>query len=94
MPDMIVRLPGDRRVVVDAKVPRMYLEGSSDRTEWSGYRTVRDHAGEVCAHMTLLSGQAVLGSSLLMLEFVVMFLPVEASLRLRSRKIPSAGVRC
>ena len=31
-PDMIVKLPGDRRVVVDAKAPRMYLEGLADRT--------------------------------------------------------------
>ena len=61
-PDMIVRLPGDRRVVVDAKAPRMYLEGLADRTEAEKSQYLRDHAAKVRAHMTLLVGQTVLGA--------------------------------
>jgi len=77
-PDMIVRLPGDRRVVVDAKAPRMYLEGSSDRTEAERLQYVRDHAAKVRAHMTLLSGKRYWEQFVPTPEFVIMFLPVEA----------------
>jgi len=77
-PDMIVRLPGDRRVVVDAKAPRMYLEGLSDRTEVDRSQYVRDHAAKVRAHMTLLSGKRYWEQFAPTPEFVVMFLPVEA----------------
>ena len=77
-PDLIVRLPGDRRVVVDAKAPRMYLEGLSDRTEAERSQYVRDHAAKVRAHMTLLSGKRYWEQFAPTPEFVVMFLPVEA----------------
>ncbi len=77
-PDMIVRLPGDRRVVVDAKAPRMYLEGIADRTEAERSAYVRDHAAKVRAHMTLLSSKRYWEQFAPTPEFVVMFLPVEA----------------
>ena len=77
-PDMIVRLPGDRNVVVDAKAPRMYLEELSDRTESERSRYLRDHAAKVRAHMTLLSGKRYWEQFSPTPEFVVMFLPVEA----------------
>ena len=77
-PDMIVKLPGDRRVVVDAKAPRMYLEGLADRTEAEKSQYLRDHAAKVRAHMTLLSGKRYWEQFTPTPEFVVMFLPVEA----------------
>ena len=77
-PDMIVKLPGDRRVVVDAKAPRMYLEGLADRTEAERSQYLRDHAAKVRAHMTLLSGKRYWEQFAPTPEFVVMFLPVEA----------------
>lgn len=77
-PDMIVRLPGDRRVVVDAKAPRMYLEGIGDRTEAERSEYVRDHAAKVRAHMTLLSSKKYWEQFAPTPEFVVMFLPIEA----------------
>ena len=77
-PDMIVRLPGDRKVVVDAKAPRMYLEGLADRTEAERSAYVRDHAAKVRAHMTLLSSKRYWEQFAPTPEFVVMFLPVEA----------------
>ena len=77
-PDMIVRLPGDRRVVVDAKAPRMYLEGLGDRTEAERSQYVRDHAAKVRAHMTLLSSKKYWEQFAPTPEFVVMFLPIEA----------------
>jgi len=77
-PDMIVKLPGDRRVVVDAKAPRMYLEGFADRTEAERSQCLRDHAAKVRAHMTLLSGKRYWEQFTPTPEFVVMFLPIEA----------------
>jgi DNA recombination protein RmuC len=77
-PDMIVRLPGDRRVVVDAKAPRMYLEGLADRTESERAQSLRDHAAKVRAHMTQLAGKRYWEQFAPTPEFVIMFLPVEA----------------
>lgn len=77
-PDMIVRLPGDRRVVVDAKAPRMYLEGVADKTEAERSEYLRDHAAKVRAHMTQLAGKKYWEQFVPTPEFVVMFLPVEA----------------
>jgi DNA recombination protein RmuC len=77
-PDMIVRLPGDRKVVVDAKAPRMYLEGLAERTEAERSIYLRDHAAKVRAHMTLLSSKRYWEQFVPTPEFVVMFLPVEA----------------
>ena len=77
-PDMIVRLPGDRRVVVDAKAPRMYLEGLADRSEAEKSQYLRDHAAKVRAHMTQLAGKRYWEQFAPTPEFVIMFLPVEA----------------
>ena len=77
-PDLIVKLPGDRRIVVDAKAPRMYLEGLADRTDVERSQYLRDHAAKVRAHMTLLSGKRYWDQFAPTPEFVVMFLPVEA----------------
>ena len=77
-PDMIVRLPGNRRVIVDAKAPRMYLEALADHTDTERTQYLRDHASKVRAHMTLLSGKRYWEQFVPTPEFVVMFLPVEA----------------
>jgi DNA recombination protein RmuC len=77
-PDMIVTLPGDRRVVVDAKAPRMYLEALADRSDAERSLYLKDHAAKVRAHMTLLSGKKYWEQFTPTPEFVVMFLPVEA----------------
>lgn len=77
-PDMVIKLPGDRKVVVDAKAPRMYLEGLADRTEAERAQYLRDHAAKVRAHMTLLSGKKYWEQFAPTPEFVIMFLPVEA----------------
>lgn len=77
-PDMIVKLPGNRMVIIDAKAPRMYLEGLAERTEAEKSQYLRDHAAKVRAHMTLLSGKRYWEQFASTPEFVVMFLPVEA----------------
>jgi len=77
-PDMIVQLPGDRRVIVDAKAPRMYLENMEAASEAERTQYRRDHAKKVREHMTQLSSKKYWEQFAPTPEFVVMFLPVEA----------------
>jgi DNA recombination protein RmuC len=78
-PDMIVRLPSDRRVVVDAKVPLMgYLESVEATTEEERLQHLKTHAAQVREHMSQLSNKKYWEQFTPTPEFVVMFLPVEA----------------
>jgi DNA recombination protein RmuC len=78
-PDVIVRLPGGKQIVIDAKVPlAAYLEAAETQDD-----TVRDahlvrHMQQVRAHMTQLGRKAYWESFEPTPEFVVMFLPGEA----------------
>ena len=78
-PDMVVRLPGGRNIVVDAKAPLgAYLEAlRGARTTDARAAKLRQHAAQVRAHMTKLAAKSYWerfdGSP----ECVVMFLPGE-----------------
>ena len=77
-PDMIIRLPNDRRVVVDAKVPlQAHLEaldhdGAPDRK-----RKLEEHARQVRNRMVDLSKKSYWDQFDATPEFVVLFLPGE-----------------
>ena len=78
-PDLIVTLPGDRSIVVDAKAPLMaYLEAAEAAEPDVRDARLREHAAQVRAHVTKLAGKGywehVPGSA----DFVVLFLPGEA----------------
>jgi DNA recombination protein RmuC len=78
-PDMTVRLPGNSRIVVDAKVPiDAYLRAAEATDEAVRARCLDDHAAQVKAHNRSLGSKRywdqIPGSSP---EFVVMFLPLE-----------------
>jgi DNA recombination protein RmuC len=79
-PDLIVRLPGGKTVVVDAKAPlAAYLDaidgkGDDDARE----ALLRDHARQVREHMVDLGGKAYWNQFQPAPDFVVMFLPGEA----------------
>jgi DNA recombination protein RmuC len=79
-PDLIVRLPGGKTVVVDAKAPlAAYLDaidgkGDDDVRE----ALLRDHARQVREHMVDLGGKAYWNQFQPAPDFVVMFLPGEA----------------
>jgi DNA recombination protein RmuC len=77
-PDMVVRLPSGRSVVVDSKVPLShYLEALEEPDEEARTLRLREHAAQVRRHLTELSGKAYWDSLEGTPEFVVLFLPGE-----------------
>jgi DNA recombination protein RmuC len=80
-PDMVVRLPGGRCVIVDAKAPLLaYLDAAATTDDRERARLLRAHAGHLRMHVELLGRKAYweqLGAGTTP-EFVVLFLPGEA----------------
>ncbi|HYN26647.1 MAG TPA: DNA recombination protein RmuC [Pyrinomonadaceae bacterium] len=77
-PDLIVRLPGNRTIVVDAKVPfdAFYESISTTDEEVRGAR-LKDHARLVRTHIGSLSKKSYWESVQPTPEFVLLFLPGE-----------------
>lgn len=81
VPDLIVRLPGDRQIIVDAKVPTdAFLRAIETRRPEDRESGFRDHARQVKAHVTSLSAKAYWDQFQPTPEFVFMFLPGEGLL--------------
>jgi len=77
-PDLIVKLPGGRNVVVDAKAPLgAYLEAFEASDESLREALLRDHSRQVRDHMTKLGAKSYSAQFEPAPEFVVMFLPGE-----------------
>jgi DNA recombination protein RmuC len=77
-PDMIVRLPGGKVVVVDAKAPlEAYLLALDAREEEARQSHLARHAKQINDHVTKLSSRAYWDQFTETPEFVVMFLPGE-----------------
>ena len=78
-PDLLVRLPGGRTVVVDAKVPlEAYLDAQDATDDHTREGKLADHARQVRDHMTKLGAKGYWEQFQPSPEFVVMFLPGEA----------------
>ncbi len=78
-PDLVVRLPGGKTVVVDAKAPLAAYLDAVDGNLDDGAREVllRDHARQVRDHMVSLGSKAYWNQFQPAPDFVVMFLPGE-----------------
>jgi DNA recombination protein RmuC len=78
-PDLVVRLPGNRQVVVDAKAPlSAYLESIEAPTEEARRALLADHARQVREHVMALSRKSYWDGLATAPEFVVLFLPGES----------------
>jgi DNA recombination protein RmuC len=78
-PDMVVRLPGGRNIVVDAKAPMAaYLAAREAATDEERAEKLRQHAAQVRAHISKLSAKSYWDQMDVPAEVVVMFLPGES----------------
>lgn len=97
-PDLIVKLPGGRTIVVDAKVPlEAYLDAQDARDDGSRATRLADHARQLRDHVTKLGAKSYWEQVQPSPEFVVMFLPGEALLHSALQQDPGLvdyGVRC
>jgi DNA recombination protein RmuC len=96
-PDLIVRLPGGKQVVVDAKVPlAAYLDAQEAGDEDVRRQKLGDHARQVREHLQKLAAKSYWQQFADSPEWVVMFLPDEGFFRSAWDQDPSlveAGVR-
>lgn len=78
-PDLVVRLPAGRNVVVDSKVPlQAFLDALAARDETSRNALLAQHTAQIHAHVKKLSEKAYWEQFDPTPEFVVLFIPGES----------------
>ncbi len=78
-PDMIVRLPGNLKLVIDAKAPLLaFLDSLEEEDETGKTAKVKEHARQIRDHINKLADKKYQEQFLPTPEFVVLFLPAES----------------
>lgn len=80
-PDVVVRIPGGKSLVVDSKVSLVaYTEAVNAETEEAASSARKRHVASLRSHINGLSGKAYQAAEDLTVDYVILFVPIEGAL--------------
>jgi DNA recombination protein RmuC len=82
-PDVLVHLPDNRKIIIDAKTSLVAYERYSSANEHERERHLQEHLNSVNLHVKLLSDKNYTKlEGIVTLDFIFMFVPIESALML------------
>ena len=80
-PDVVVRIPGGRSLVVDSKVSLVaYADAVNAETDAEAAAARKRHVASLRAHINGLSGKSYQAAEDLTVDYVILFVPIEGAL--------------